>query len=272
MEASPLLTVRPAPAVIKPLAIIVLLDNVSEPSRVAKVRVPVGIVIVPLLDIVEITGAVNVLLVRVSVVARPTNVSVDEGSERVPAPFTILAIVGVVRVLLENVSEPSRVANVRVPVGIVIVPLLVIVEITGAVNVLLVRVSVVLRPTKVSVLVGRVTVPPFVIVEITGAVNVLLVRVSEVARPTNVSVELGNVRVPPFAMVEITGAVRVLFVRVCDPIKVAILVDKAESDMDWLGSEITPLFTVNPLLTITRPPKEASVPTVRTLPIVALPL
>jgi hypothetical protein len=65
-------------------------------------------------------GFVNVLLVRVSVVARPTNVSVDIGS--------------------------------------VIVPVLLIVLITGAVSVLLVRVSVVALPTRVSVAAGSVTV------------------------------------------------------------------------------------------------------------------
>ena len=45
----------------------VLLVNVSVPVKVAKVKVPVGIVIVPLFDIEAITGAVKVLLVSVSV-------------------------------------------------------------------------------------------------------------------------------------------------------------------------------------------------------------
>jgi hypothetical protein len=73
------------------------------------VSVPVGSVIVPLLEIEAITGSVSVLLVKVSVVARPTSVSV--------------------------------------PVGIVIVPLLDIDAITGSVSVLFVSVWVSVVPT-----------------------------------------------------------------------------------------------------------------------------
>ena len=74
---------------------------------------------VPLIELLR-TADVNVLLVRVSVVALPTNVSVLVG-------------------------------NVRVPV-------LVIELITGDVSVLLVKVSVVALPTNVSVALGNVTV------------------------------------------------------------------------------------------------------------------
>lgn len=49
-----------------------------------------------------IVGVVSVLLVRVSVVARPTRVSVEVGSVRVPV-FTIVAITGAVRVLFVSV-------------------------------------------------------------------------------------------------------------------------------------------------------------------------
>ena len=66
------------------------------------------------------TGVVSVLFVRVSVVARPTRVSVEVGKVNVPV-FTIVAI-------------------------------------TGAVNVLFVSVSVVALPTSVSVVIGKVSV------------------------------------------------------------------------------------------------------------------
>jgi hypothetical protein len=58
-------------------------------------------------------GLVRVLFVNVSVVARPTKVSVEVGRVKVPV-LVIVEITGEVRVLLVNVSEPARVA--RVPV------------------------------------------------------------------------------------------------------------------------------------------------------------
>ena len=52
-----------------------LLVSVSVVARPTRVSVEVGIVRVPVLTIVDITGAVRVLLVRVCVFARKTNVS-----------------------------------------------------------------------------------------------------------------------------------------------------------------------------------------------------
>ena len=89
-----------------------------------------------------------VLLVKVSVVAFPTRVSVDVGR-----------VMGLVLTI----------------VGLLIV---------GLVRVLLVKVSVVARPTKVSVELGRVRGLVLTIVPMTGLVRVLLVKVSVVARPT----------------------------------------------------------------------------------------
>lgn len=60
---------------------------------------------------VLMAGEVRVLLVRVSVVARPTRVSVDVGSVRVPVLEMVL-IMGAVSVLLVSVSAPARVATV----------------------------------------------------------------------------------------------------------------------------------------------------------------
>jgi len=59
-------TVNPAPAVNNPEVVIVLLVNVSEPAKVAKVPVAVGNVTVATpLVIDEITGALKVLFVKV---------------------------------------------------------------------------------------------------------------------------------------------------------------------------------------------------------------
>ena len=89
----------------------VLLVRVSVVALPTNVSVEVGNVRVPVFTIVPITGLVRVLLVSVSVVARPTNVSVDVGRVSVPV-FTIVPITGLVRVLLVRVSVPAKVANV----------------------------------------------------------------------------------------------------------------------------------------------------------------
>jgi hypothetical protein len=61
-------------------------------------------------------GAVNVLFVNVSVVARPTKVSVDVGKVSVPV-FTIVAITGAVNVLFVNVSVVALPTKVSVVIG-----------------------------------------------------------------------------------------------------------------------------------------------------------
>ena len=88
-----------------------------------------------------------------------------------------------------------RPTSVSVDVGRVSVPVFVMVAMVGLVRVLFVKVSVVWRPTSVSVDVGNVSVPEFVMVAIVGAVKVLFVNVSTVARPTSVSAAFGNVTV-----------------------------------------------------------------------------
>ena len=92
-------------------------------------------------------------------------------------------------------SVVARPTKVSVEVGSVSVPVFEIVAITGVVNVLFVSVSVVARPTKVSVDVGKVNTPVFEIVAMIGAVSVLFVSVSVVALPTSVSVVIGKVSV-----------------------------------------------------------------------------
>ena len=90
--------------------------------------------------------------------------------------------------LLVRVSVVARPTNVSVLVGRVSVPVFEIEDITGEVSVLLVSVSVVALPTNVSVLVGNVSVPVLTIEEITGDVRVLFVNVSVLARVARVPV------------------------------------------------------------------------------------
>ena len=101
----------------------------------------------PILVIVLVEPLID-LLVKVSVVARPTRVSVDVGRVSVPV-LTMVPMTGDVRVLLVNVSVVARPTRVSVDVGSVNVPVLTMVAMTGAVSVLLVRVCVTPMPTRV---------------------------------------------------------------------------------------------------------------------------
>lgn len=82
---------------------IVLDSRVSAVSLATKVLVPVGRVITPPLEMVEITGNVKVLLERVSVVSLPTRVLLPVGTVTVPE-LDIEDIMGSVNVLLDRVS------------------------------------------------------------------------------------------------------------------------------------------------------------------------
>ena len=121
------------------------------------------------------------LLVKVSVVARPTSVSVVVGSVNVAEPFLIDEIVGVVNVKLATIGTES-------PREIFVVPKVIELFVNALFGIsvsvfvdplidLFVNVSVVARPTNVSVDVGNVNVPVLTIVPIIGDVSVLLVRV-----------------------------------------------------------------------------------------------
>ena len=84
--------------------------KVSVVARPTKVSVDVGRVRVPVLEIVLITGLVRVLLVNVSVVALPTRVSVAAGSVMVVVPATAVAVTVVVPDVVPartSVPEPS---------------------------------------------------------------------------------------------------------------------------------------------------------------------
>ena len=71
-------------------------------------------------------------------------------------PNVGVVIVGLVKVLLLNVSVVARPTSVSVLDGNVNVPMFIIVSIIGLTNVLFVNVSVVARPIRVSVAFGRV--------------------------------------------------------------------------------------------------------------------
>jgi hypothetical protein len=129
------------------------------------------------------TGVVSVLFVRVSVVARPTRVSVEVGKVNVPV-LEIVAMIGVVSVLFVNVSVVALPTNVSVEVGKVNTPVFEIVAMIGAVNVLLVNVSVVALPTRVSVEVGKVSVG------VPATAGVTMVAVPEVPPAIAIAVAL----------------------------------------------------------------------------------
>lgn len=170
---------------------------------------------------ITVDVSIRVLLVSVSVVARPTSISVVVGKVRVPVPEAIAAIIGNVSVLPVNVcttSVPTRVVfafgTVNVRVVAVVIPdnsncIFLVAspssakKVVASVRVLLVNVSVVARPISVSDVVGNVRVPvPEAIAAITGNVSVLLVNVDVVVRPINVSVVPGKVNVILVACVD----------------------------------------------------------------------
>ncbi len=178
-----------------------------------------------------IAGEVNVLLVSVSVVARPTRVSVAVGKVSVPV-LEIVEITGEVKVLFVKVCVPVSVATtavsmLTVPVAVIglgteVKPFPAATEVTvpepaGAAQVWSPRRKVVLfavpDPNR-AVPTVPVLIASAVIELVAGSEIVLLVKVSVVARPTKVSVAVGKVKVPVLEIVEITGEVNVLFVSV----------------------------------------------------------
>lgn len=170
----------------------------------------------PMFDSVLVVPSI-VLLVNVSVVPRPTNVSVDVGSVRVPV-LRICEIVGVVRV------RPAIVPAV-VPSEIVVDPTVIELfcnDVFGMFD----NDSAFDPPNETD---ADPLIPPAYVKLIDELVSdplpmldnvllfpsiVLLVNVSDVARPTNVSVDVGSVSVPVFRICAMIGVVNVLFVSV----------------------------------------------------------
>ena len=132
-----------------PLTVLLALRVVNAPARGVVEPMITSLIWFPPPDTVpDRVTAPSVLLVSVSVVARPTRVSVDVGSVRTPV-LTMVEKIGAVSVLLVNVSVVARPTRVSVDVGSVRTPVLTIVEKIGAVSVLLVSVCVAVVPTRV---------------------------------------------------------------------------------------------------------------------------
>jgi hypothetical protein len=157
---------------------------------------------------------VKVLLVKVSVVALPTSVSLVVGRVNVPV-LTIVDIIGLVKVLFVKISDVALPTSVSLVVGRVNVPVLTIVDIIGLVKVLFVKISVVALPTSVSLLVGNDKVPVLTICDIIGLVRVLLLRVWIAVNPANVSLASGNDTV----LFAVCANVNVVEVAVVDPLR-----------------------------------------------------
>lgn len=192
------------------LELIVFDDNVSLVSLATNVLVPVGRVRVPAFDIVEITGAVSVLLVSVSVVFLPTRVSVASGS--VSVRFVVAFVV--IAVLVKSLPLGTIVID-RLTCGLLriwhvesnVVPMIVPEVITGEVRVLLVSVSMDALVTIVSVTSGMVSVRLPMLVTL----NVVMVSLAAFVRLNR---KFAFVDVRLMLVLEDSS---VLLVRVCTP-------------------------------------------------------
>ena len=99
------LEAAPVPRIVKPPVVAIAPEAIVP---VVLIEVEPVISEAPLIVPEVMTGLVSVLLDKVSVVARPTNVSVVVGKVKVPV-LTIVPIRGAVRVLLVRVSVAASV-------------------------------------------------------------------------------------------------------------------------------------------------------------------
>lgn len=167
-DANPMVLVASVESTWKQLALEKdLLVRVSVVDRPTKVSVEVGKLIVPVLMTDEMMGAVRVLLVKVWVAVRATRVSVASGKVMVLLAVMLEARVKVVEVVAPDERKPTFLVE---SVGSTWKTVLLKRD-------LLERLSVVALPTRVSVEVGKLMVPVLMMDEMVGVVRVLLVRV-----------------------------------------------------------------------------------------------
>ena len=115
--APPPVADKVGPVVDAPFAIVISLTALPVAVNFISSLPLTSFIAVPMIGEVMV-GAVNVLLVKVSVLVLATKVSAPDGMVTVP-PLLMLAIVGVVRVLLVRVSVVSLKTIVPVASGIV---------------------------------------------------------------------------------------------------------------------------------------------------------
>ena len=213
------------------------LSHTTEPSPVWAVLAEEGRTTVPAPMFNEpllIVGLVRVLLVRVSVVARPTSVSVVVGRVRVPV-LVIEEMLGVDKVgEFAKTSAPEPVSsvtakakldelgtprNAATPVPRPLIPVdtgrLVQLErfpedgVPRFGDIKVGELANTKAPEPVSSVTAAASWEDVVVRVLLARLMVLLVRVSVVARPIKVSVEVGRVSVPVFTIEAILGVVRV---------------------------------------------------------------
>ncbi len=213
----------------------VLFVSVSVVARPTKVSVAVGKVSVPVLEIVEMTGAVKVLFVKVCVSVSPT--MLPEGADLPPTCEALRFATWVV--------EATTNGAVPVATELLICPLALIAAIVVVpVKVLLERVCPPVRVTRPLLFSTVAEMLPVLIaspvIELDES-RVLFDKVSVVARATRVSVAVGNVNVPVLDIVEITGVVSVLLVRVCVPVNVATVESIEIVPVEVKGPPVSPV-------------------------------
>ena len=192
-----------------------------------------------------------------SVVARPTKVSVDIGNVNVPV-LLIEDIIGVVNVLFVNVSVPASVAkspSLNAALNSALVPVIVLVVRLIDLFVKVSEPANVAKSASVIAALNSALVP--VIVLVVRLID-LFVNVSDVALPINVSVAAGSVKVP-LAVAEGVSVV----VPDVDPFKYKFFPEASAKCSDEVNASVAStqlnVLSVAPLIVIPAPSAVVSV-------------